>query len=175
MGLTNNRALVEIQKLYDECFDCNALADRASYVLSVKYNMVKFGDWLHHSVAHYFTGDALADGIEAFGEMRGDLFSRGAIDKHAEEYDKPEEVLHALTLAVAELEKQCKIAIRVCAETGDIGYEDYLRGVNQNSIVPLLKQLTVLYNQMIAYADTRDTHKFNKDFGSWLIPAFGGD
>lgn len=175
MGLTNNRALVEIQKLYDQCFDCNALADRAVYVLSIRYNMVKFADWLHHKVAHYFTGDALADGIEAFGEKRGDLFYRGEIGRHAEEYDKPEEALHALTLAVATLENQCRIAIRVCAETNELSFEDYLRGVNQNAIAPLLKQLTVLYNQMVAYADTRDTHKFNKDYSAWLIPEFGGD
>ena len=174
MGMTSERALQEVQKLFDMCFDANSLTDRVVYVLSVKYNMVKFADWLHHSVAHYFTGDALADGIEAFGEKRGDLFYRGEVQAHKEDYAKPEDALKAVAVAVGSIEGQCKMAIRVCAETDDLSYEDYLRTVNVEAIAPLLKQITVLYNQMVAYADTRDTHKFNKDYEAWLIDGFGG-
>ena len=136
--------------------------------------MVKFADWLHHNIAHYFTGDSLADGIEAFGEKRGDLFYRGEVQSHKEDYAKPEDAIKAIAVAVGALESQCKRAIRVCAETDDLPYEDFLRNVGVEAIAPLLKQVTVLYNQMVAYADTRDTHKFNKDFEAWLIPEFGG-
>ena len=175
MGMTSERALNEVQKLFDMCFDCNSLADRASYVLSLRYNMVSFGDWVHHHIAHYFVGDSLADGIQAFGDKRGDLFYRGEVSEHKEEYEKAEDVLKALSIAVGNLEAQCKKAIRICAETDDLAYEDYLREVNKGAIAPLLKQVTVFYNQMVAYADTRDTHKFNKDFNAWIIPEFGGD
>ena len=175
MGMTSERSLSEVQKLFDMCFDANALTDRVVYVLSIRYNMVKFADWLHHKVAHYFTGDSLADGIEAFGEKRGDLFYRGEIKTHKEDYDKPEDALKAVAVAIGIIESQCKIAIRVCSETNDLSYEDYLRTVNVGAITPLLKQITVLYNQIVAYADTHDTHKFNKDFEAWLLPEFGGD
>lgn len=175
MGMTSERALNEVQKLFDLCFDANSLTDRVVYVLSVRYNMVDFADWLHHKIAHYFTGENLADGIEAFGEKRGDLFYRGEVQAHKEEYAKPEEALKAVTMAIANVEYQCKVAIRTCAETDDLSYEDYLRTINVETIAPLLKQMTVLYNQMVAYADTRDTHKFNKDFEAWLIPGFKGD
>lgn len=174
MGMTSEKALLEVQKLFDMCFDANSLTDRVVYVLSIKYNMVKFADWLHHSVAHYFTGDSLADGIEAFGEKRGDLFYRGSVKEHKEDYERPEMALKAVAVAVGDIEMQCKNAIKACSESEDYSYEDFLRNVNVGSIAPLLKQITVLYNQMVAYADTRDTHKFNKDYEAWLIDGFGG-
>ena len=175
MGMTSEKALKEVQGLFDMCFDCNSLADRVSYVLSLRYNMVDFGNWVHHSIAHYFTGDALADGIQAFGDKRGDLFYRGTVGEHKEDYANAEDCLKALSMAVGNLEAQCKKAIHICAENDDLSYEDYLRDVNKGAIAPLLKQVTVFYNQMVAYADTRDTHKFNKDFRAWIIPEFGGD
>src|SRR5574344_1867154 len=116
MGLTEKKSYDEILKLFNMCFDANSLCDRIAYTLSITYNMNDFGNWVHHKIAHYFTGDALADGIEAFGEKRGDLFFRGALPEHSEIYSSATDAMKAFTLKVAEVENQCKIAIHTCAE-----------------------------------------------------------
>ena len=67
MGLTSEKSLQEIMTLYNMCFDANALCDRIAYIISVPYNQVRFGDWFHHNIAHFFTGEEMADGIEGFG------------------------------------------------------------------------------------------------------------
>ena len=113
MGLTHDNALKEILKLYNDCFDANSLCDRISYVISVEKNLIKFGNWFHHTIAHAFTGDGFADGIEAFGELRGDVFFRDALPKHSENYAKISDALYAATMKCVELESQCVKAIHL--------------------------------------------------------------
>lgn len=172
MGLTDKRAYDEVVKLFNLCFDANSLCDRIAYILSINYNMVSFGDWFHHNIAHYFTGDALADGIEAFGELRGDLFYRGIVPEHKENYDTATDAIEAFTLKVVEIESQCVVAIKSCANFGAESYEDFLREMNVKSITPLLKQATVLSTQIKLYSEAGDLHKFNNDYNSWIISEF---
>lgn len=156
------------------CFDANALCDRVSYVVSVSKNLVRFGDWFHHNIAHAFVGDKFADGIEAFGELRGDLFYRETIPTHAENYIKVSEALQAVTIKCAEIEKQCRTAIKVCADEGNEAFEDFLRELNVKSIAPMMHQLAVFYTAIKEYESEGAAAKWNKDFKSYIIPEFGG-
>lgn len=170
MGLTNDIALMEIQKLYDMCFDTNAKCDRMVYLLSLPYNMIDFSKWFHENIAHTFP--VWADTIQGYGYMRGDLFYRGAIGEHRENYTDVVSMMEDLAITVRDIEKQCVKALKVCAENESEGFEDFLRDFNIKHITPMLKQITVFYNQIKAYSDNRDLHKWNRDFESWLIPEF---
>ena len=173
-GLTNEVSLNEIQKLFDLYFDANSLCDRMAYIFSIKYNMVDFANWFHHNICHYFTGDNGADGIEAFGELRQDLFYRGLVPEHKEDYESMSKALEILTLKVKELEDQCVRAIKSCAETNNLSYEDFLRSFNVDKIVPLLKQSIVLYNAVLEYEKNDCLCKWNKDYEAYLLPQFKG-
>lgn len=172
MGLTNSVALKEVQRLFDMCFDINSFCDRMVYVLSLKYNMVKFSEWFHLNIAHKFP--LLADEIQEFGDLRGDLFSRGAVPPHNEEFSTIDGMIEAFTMKISDLERQCVVALKKCAEQGSESFEDFLRDFNVRNIVPMLKQATVFYEQIKAYADNNDLHKWNKDFEAWVIPTFKG-
>lgn len=170
MGLTNNSSLNEIIKFYNKCFDINSLLDRDSYILSVKYNCVDFGEWIHKNLAHYMP--ELADKVEAFGELRGDLFYRDIVPKHAEEYSNIVEMFEKFVFEVVELEKMCVTALRSCAESGDEAYEDLLREINVKDIAQLVKQSAVFYEAIKSYYNANDIYKWNKDFRAWIIPYF---
>lgn len=171
-GLTSEDSYTEILKLYNLCFDANSLCDRIVYVCSIKFNMIKFAEWFHQKIAHAFTGDAFADGIEAFGELRGDLFYRGEITRHSEDYASVTDAMKSFVLKVTEIEKQCRKAIHTCADSGDEGYEDFLREFNMTQIATMLKQAMVLYNATKDYELHDNLYKWNKDFHAWIIPAF---
>lgn len=173
MGLTNENTLIEVNKLFDLCFEANSLCDRIVYVSSIKFNMVKFADWFHHSIAHKFP--LLADEIEEYGELRGDLFYRGMIPEQKQDYAKISDAMQAFALKVAELEKQCIKALHIAADNGDEGYEDVLRDFNITNISPMLKQATVFYNMAKDYESAGDAYKINKDFKAFIIPKFGGE
>lgn len=172
MGLTSEKSLQEIMALYNMCFDANALCDRIAYIISVPYNQVRFGDWFHHNIAHFFTGEEMADGIEGFGELRGDLFYRGSIGKHDETYINLASAMEKLALYLGKMQEQCVIAIHTCADNGDESYEDYLRDLNKGPLTQLIKQITVFYQAIKQYEDTHDLHKWNKDFKAWITPYF---
>lgn len=174
-GITNPKSYEEVVKLYNLCFDANSLCDRISYILSVKFNMIDFGNWFHHNIAHAFTGDDFADGIEAYGELRGDLFYRSELPRHSEDYQSVVDAMKAFVFKVAEIEKQCVKALHTCADNGDEGFEDFLREMNVSKISPMLKQAMVFYNATLEYAKDNDVHKWNKDFYAWVIPDFRED
>lgn len=171
-GLTSEDSYTEILKLYNLCFDANSLCDRIVYVCSIKFNMIKFAEWFHQKIAHAFTGDLFADGIEAYGELRGDLFYRGEITRHSEDYASVTDAMKSFVLKVTEIEKQCRKAIHTCADNGDEGFEDYLRDLNLSHISPMLKQAMVFYNATKDYELHNALYKWNKDFYAWIIPYF---
>lgn len=177
MGLTNEKALSEVLKLYNMCFDANSLCDRISYVISVDKNLIRFGDWFHHHIAHAFTGDGFADGIEAFGEIRSDTFYRDAVPRHAENWDKVSYALRDAVMKCEEIENQCVIAIHACIDNGCEAFEDFLRDVNVKQIAPMLHQLIVFQRAVKEYEDEGAIAKWNKDFESYITPEFkdGGD
>lgn len=171
-GITSPQGYEEVVKLYNLCFDANSLCDRISYICSVKFNMIDFGNWFHHNIAHAFTGDNFADGIEAYGELRSDLFYRSELPRHNEDYASIVDAMRAFVLKVTEIEKQCVKALHVCADNGDEGFEDFLRELNVSNISPMLKQAMVFYNATREYQLSNDIHKWNKDFYAWIIPYF---
>lgn len=168
-GLTSKISLDAIEKLYNECFDANSLFDRISYVLSIKFNMPKFGDWFHHNVAHVVVGDKFADGIEAYGELRNDLFYRGELTAHYEDYENLSKTMESFVLKISNIEKLCVQAIHVCADNGDEGFEDFLRTLNVDNISPMLKQAIVFYNAAVEYEKADALYKWNRDFESYII------
>lgn len=174
MGLTNEKSLKEIIQVYNLCFDINSLCDRIAYILSINYNMVDFGNWFHHEIAHLFTGDKFADGIESFGELRGDLFYRGNVPEHSETYSSVSDCMEYFVFKIVELQNQTIKAIKECAINNDIAYEDYLREFNKNEIAKILKQSTVLYEAIKSYEDNNSLYKWNKDYKSWVLKDFGG-
>lgn len=175
-SLTSEKSLNEVIELYNMCFNANSLFDRIAYVLSINFNEIKFGDWFHHEISHLMTGDKFADGIEAFGELRGDLFYRDSLPKHKEIFELVSQSMESAVLMISEIEKQTVFALKTCAENGDEGFEDYLRDFNVKNISPLLKQLVVFYRATLDYEKANDIHKWNNDFKKYIISEFqGGD
>ena len=174
MGLTNEKSLQEIIKLYNLCFDCNSFCDRVAYIISVKYDMIEFGNWFHHSIAHAFTGDNFADGIESFGELRGDLFYRGNVPEHSENYQKFSDCFEAFVFMVSEIQKQTLIAIDECIKNRDVAYEDFLREFNVKNVTVMLKQAITLYRIIGEYEKNNALYKWNVDYKNWVLPEFKG-
>lgn len=173
MGLTNEKALIEINKLSDLCFEANAMADRMTYILDIKFNCPKLSEWLHKKVAHLFP--KWVDKIQEYGSLRGDLFYRGMIPEQKQDYVNISTMFETLTMQVVEIERQCVKAIHISAETGAEGYEDWLRTFSVENISMLIKQATILYTMAKEYEKSGNTYKINKDFDDWLLPAFEED
>lgn len=174
MGLTSEQSLIEIQKLFDMCFDKNSMFDRIVYVTKIKFNLIKFGDWFHQNIAHLVTGDNFADGIEAYGELSGDLFHRGAIPEHSENYSSVTSEMEAFVMSAVEIREQCVKALKTCIANNDEHYEDFLRDFNVRNISLLIKQATVFYEAVKQYEDNGDLRKWNKDFKSYIIEQYLG-
>lgn len=173
MGLTSEKALIEINKLFDLCFEANAMADRMVYELDIKFNCPKFSEWLHHKIAHLFP--IWSDKIQEYGSLRGDIFYRGMIPEQKQDYLNISSLLETLTMKVVEIERQCIKALHISAETDSEGYEDWLRSFSVENISPLIKQATVLYTMAKDYENSGNAYKINKDFDAWIIPQFKGD
>lgn len=171
-SLTDKKTLEEIIKLYNLCFDANSLADRIAYYISVTRNYTKFGDWFHHNISHFFTGENLADGIEAFGELRNDLFYRDALPRHDENYNSISEAMKKITMAVTDIQNQCVQALHSAADNGSESYEDFLRTLNVEQISPLLKQCILLYDMADEYEFASDSRKINIDYEGWVLDKF---
>lgn len=167
MGFTSEKTLASVQILFDKFFDINALLDRQVYLLDIKWNLPKYQDYLHHNVAHLMP--LLADDLQSFGSLRGDLFYRGKIDEHSENYENVSKLTERFVMELSAIEDLCKNAIKVASENGDIFYEDYLRDFSFNEIVPLMKQAIVFYNGITAYEAKGDLERWNKDFTSFII------
>lgn len=172
MGLTDEKALKEIQTLFDMCFIANAKLDRQVYVLDIKFNQPNFQNWYHNKISHYFP--ELADKIQEFGSLRSDLFYRGAIDIENKDYVTVSDIMEEFTLYLSKMENQISKAIDVCIEVNDKFYEDFLRDFGFTKLAPLMKQAVVFYNATREYEAHNDIHKWNKDFGSYIIQELKG-
>lgn len=173
MGLTSEKTLQVVQKLFDKFFDINALLDRQVYLLDIKWNLPKYQDYVHHEIAHLMP--SLADDIQLFGSLRGDLFYRGKIDEHKEDYNSVSELTEKYIMELSNLEDLCRDAIKTASENDDIFYEDYLRDFSFNKVVPLTKQAVVFYNAIRMYEEKGNLEKWNKDFTSFIIDKGGND
>lgn len=173
IGLTHEKTLECIQTLFDKFFDINALLDRQVYLLDIKWNLPSYQDYVHHDIAHLMP--ELADKIQFFGSLRGDLFHRGAILAHAEDYNSVSELTERYVLELANLEELCKKCINVASENSDILYEDFLRDFAFNNLAKLEKQAIVFYNAIKVYESNNDLVKWNKDFKSFIINDGGDD
>lgn len=173
MGLTSEKSLVEIQRLFDMCFTGNSMCDRQVYLLDIKFNMPKFSEWFHENIAHQTP--LWADLIQSFGSLRGDLFYRGAIEKQDKEYQKPSEAMYDFVMFMAEMEKQCNVAINACIKNDDKAYEDMLRDFGLKVLSPYTKQATVFYRAIKDYENANSIYKWNKDFDDFIIFELGGD
>ena len=174
-GLTNREVLKEIIELYNMGFDFNALCDRAAYVLSVSMNYPNLGDFVHHQFAHKIVGDDFADKIEYYGELRHDLFYRGAIPLHSEDYNSVSDLFDKLTLAVSDIQNKCVKVIKEAAKYDELGYEDLLREINKDYLTLLLKQCLMLQEASKKYDRDNKGYKFEKDFKAYLIKPFKED
>lgn len=171
-GLTEKEVLQEIIKLYNMGFDFNAKCDRAAYILSVSMNYPSLGDFIHHGFAHRITGDDFSDKIEAYGELRHDLFYRDKIEVHAESYESLSELFEQLTYYVVDIQKQCEKTILLAAEKQELGYEDLLREINKDFITYLLKQCMVLWDAAKKYDRDNKGYKFEIDFENYILDYF---
>lgn len=170
MGLTSEKTLEKVQALFDKMFDINSLLDRQVYLLDIKWNMPKYQNFVHHKISHQFP--LFADKIQEFGSLRGDLFFRGIVPSHREDYDTVSELTSAFVMELAEVEKICADCIYTAIENKDLMYEDFIRSFQVDIIAPMVKQSVVFYNAIRAYEDNGDIRKWNKDFDDWIIPKF---
>lgn len=167
MGMTSEKSLLEIQKLYDMCFQINSRLDRMVYLLDIEFNLPKFQDYFHHKISHLFP--LLADKIQDFGSKLRDLFYRGSLEKSNSTYETVSSMMADFVALISNLQLQCVNAIKVCIENDDIMYEDFLRDFQKNEIVPLLKQSTIFHNATRDYEENNNIYKWNSDFTTYVI------
>lgn len=170
MGLTSEKTLDRIQALFDKMFDINSLLDRQVYLLDINWNMPKYSNFLHHKISHEFP--LYADKIQEFGSLRGDLFFRGVVPAHRENYDSVASLTEDFVMAVADAEKLCQECIYSAIDNKDLMYEDFIRSFQVDVIAPMVKQSVVFYNAIKEYEKNNDIRKWNKDFDDWIIPHF---
>lgn len=167
MGLTSEKTLNEVQKLFDKFFDLNSLLDRHVYLLDIKWNLPAYQNYVHKSLSHQMP--LYSDIIQEFGSLRGDLFYRGQVPMHNEMYATVYEMTEAFVMELAETEKLCANAIKEAIANGDLMYEDFMRDFQIKYIAPLTKQAVVFYNAIKEYETTGNLMKWNKDFESYII------
>lgn len=174
MGLTSKPTLEATQKVFDKFFDLNSLLDRDVYLLDIKFNMPRFQKYIHEEHSHQMP--LLADKIQEFGSLRGDLFFRSEVPAHTEEYSSVSEMFKAYVFELSNLEDMCAEAINLAIENKDLMYEDFLRSFEVEQIAKFMKQVTVFYQAIKDYENANQIFKFNKDFEAWIIEGFkGGD
>jgi hypothetical protein len=170
MGLTSEKTLQKVQSLFDEFFNLNSLLDRHVYLLDNKWNLPKYQDYVHHSISHAMP--LLADLVQDFGSLRGDLFHRGMVPAHNEDYNSVSEMTQSYVMELAEVEKLCADCIYTAIENKDLMYEDFIRDFEINKVAPLIKQAVVFYNAIKSYEQENSIAKWNKDFTTYIIPQF---
>lgn len=168
MGLTSESTLYKVQTLFDKLFSINSLLDRHVYLLDIKWNMPKYQDYLHHKVSHRFP--LLADRIQEFGSIRGDLFYRGIVPEHKEEYDSVSDLTKSYVMELAEVEKLCSECIYTAIDNKDLMYEDFIREFEIEVIAPMEKQAVVFYDAIKEYEKAGDIRKWNKDYTAFILP-----
>ena len=174
MGLTSKSTLDAVQKVFDKFFDLNSLLDRDVYLLDIKWNMPKFQKYLHENHSHQFP--LLADKVQEFGSLRGDLFYRSAVPAHNQDYEKVSDMFKDYAFQLSELEDMFASAIYTAIENKDLMYEDFMRSFQVEEIAKFTKQVAVFYEAIKSYENDSQVFKFNKDFESWIIEEFkGGD
>lgn len=169
MGLTSEKTLRHIQTLFDMFFQMNAKMDRQVYVLDIKFNCPKLQEFWH-KVSHQFP--LLADKVQDFGSLRGDLFYRGALNTEDKDYSKISDLFYDFVIYISEIEKWCDKCIDIAIENNDKMYEDFLRDFGINTLAVYSKQAIVLYKMAIEYEKNGAEYKINKDYKDWLIGAF---
>lgn len=168
MGLTSDKTLEKVQLLFDKLFSVNSLLDRHVYLLDIEWNLPKYQDYLHHKISHKFP--LLADQIQSFGSLRGDLFYRGIVPEHKENFDSVAKLTESYVLALAEVEKLCGDCISVAIENKDLMYEDFIREFQVEEVAPMVKQAVVFYQAISEYEKANDIRKWNKDYESFILP-----
>lgn len=168
MGLTSESTLYKVQTLFDKLFSVNSLLDRHVYLLDIKWNLPKYQDYVHHEISHKFP--LYADKIQGFGSLRGDLFHRGIVPEHKEDYDSVSDLTQSYVMELAEVEKLCTECIYTAIDNKDFMYEDFIREFEVEIIAPLVKQAVVFYNAIKEYEKAGDIRKWNKDYESFVLP-----
>lgn len=173
-GLTSKETLSAVQKVFDKFFDLNSLLDRDVYLLDIKFNMPKFQKYIHEEHSHKMP--LLADELQEFGSLRGDLFYRDIVPSHQEDYELVSEMFKSYAFELSNLEDLFANAIKVAIENNDLMYEDFLRSFEVERIAKYTKQVAVFYQAIREYENSKQLFKFNKEFESWIIDDFkGGD
>jgi hypothetical protein len=173
MGLTKTETLSKIQLLFDKFFDANALLDRQVYLLDIMWNMPHYQDYIHHSISHLMP--LLADDIQTFGSLRGDLFYRGIVPEHKETYDTVTALTEDYVSMLGDIESLCSQCILLASKNEDLMYEDFLRDFEINKIAKLTKQATIFYNAIRSYESSGNIFKWEDDFDSYIIDNNGGN
>ena len=118
----------------------------------------------------------LADMIQEFGSLRGDLFYRSEVPAHFEEYVKVSDMFKKYVFELSSLEDMCAEAINIAIENKDFMYEDFMRSFEVEQLAKFTKQVAVFYQAIKDYESANQIFRFNKDYESWIIDEFkGGD
>ena len=173
MGLTKAETLAKIQLLFDKFFDANSLLDRQVYSLDIIWNMPNYQNYVHENISHLMP--LLADEIQTFGSLRGDLFYRGIVPEHKENYDTVTALTENYVAELVDIESLCSQCILTAVKNGDLMYEDFLRDFQINKIAKLTKQATVFYNAIRSYETTGNIFKWENVFRSYIINNKGDD
>ena len=149
-------------------FDCNSRADNMAYALESELNCPIASDIFHEKVAHYFTGDDMADKLNVILRLNGGRPVRNALVAHNQPYfsitemfsdcvDMMMMVRNELCKAIEEMDYDV-INKHVVIELEDI-LEDFM---------PFVHASTIWLKKAEEYEKNNKVYKFDTDFIKFL-------
>lgn len=166
MGMTKNKTLKEVQKLFDMYFQANSLLDSASYFLDIDCIMPRFADFIHEHMAHAMP--LIADQISDFARLRGDKLHRGGLEARLSNFDSAYTCMYDIFKYFINIEEQIDIATNT-AKTEDMKmWEDFLRELQISKQSAFTHQASVFLKAIKAYERDGILSSFNKDFKSYI-------
>lgn len=169
--LAKTRTAEELQKLVDGAFELNSIFDNIAYGLTEDLHLPKFGDFVHHTLAHSFPVD-YADYIQNFANARGVRIVRGVVPSHQTIYSSPITAMEEGYGALVHYETMLDNAINVCIEDGDKPTEDFLRGISSNILPYYIHQLSRFVIGLKAFDEDNLVVMFNEGYEGYLVDYF---
>lgn len=166
--LTKQRTAEQLQKLVDGSFNLNSIFDNIAYGLTEDLHLPKFGDYVHHSIAHVFPVD-FADYIQDFANARGVRIVRGVVPAHNTIYSSPITAIQDGLNGLLDFERLLDESINICIEDGDKPTEDFLRDISAMRLPRYIHQMMRFLQGLKSYDEDNLVVLFNSHYKDFLV------
>ena len=157
-----------LNKIMNHMFFLNSKADNIAYALESELKCPVTSDIYHEKVAHYFTGDDMADKLNEIMRISGCRPFRYALSANDKTYDNIVEAFKDNLDMILELKNMLASAIEeldydVSNKQIVIELEDVLE-----DLMPYVHASDIWYDKAQEYYNKGKTYKFDTDFSKFL-------